>query len=107
MTDYNEHAVYAPSSADRWMECTASAEAIAQLGEQEEGEEAGQGTGAHNEIERLLGHMNGQIKPERFAMPALNPDHPCAYGVELFIKYVTGLPVGRVWIEQRVMLTKH
>jgi hypothetical protein len=33
--------------------CTASAEAIARLPEQEEGEEAAEGTAAHDEIERL------------------------------------------------------
>lgn len=41
------HACYSPSSAHRWTVCTASATAIAALGEQEEGEEAAEGTRAY------------------------------------------------------------
>jgi hypothetical protein len=103
------HAIYAPSSASVWTECTASAEAVARLRTvwpEQEGEEAQEGTGAHNEIDRLLGHMNGLVKPERFARPVENPDHPAAKGIALVLSYVEQLPVGRVWIEQRVELTK-
>jgi hypothetical protein len=54
-TDPNAaHAVFAPSSADRWIPCTASAEAIARLPEQEEGEEAAEGhRGARGNRARL------------------------------------------------------
>jgi hypothetical protein len=106
------HAVYAPSAAHRWaMEggCTASAEAIAALGEQEEGEEAAEGTEAHNEIERILGQFNGTIAEpaaiRQAARDLMNVDHPAAFGVALTLDYVAKLPRGRVWIEQRVRLT--
>ena len=100
------HAVYAPSSAKRWMACTASATAIAQLGEQEEGEEAAEGTRAHDEIERCLGHLNGKQYPVPDATPhPVDPEHPAAYGVGLVLDYVRQLPTGTLWIEQRVRLT--
>lgn len=99
------HATYAPSSSDRWIECTASATAVAALGEQEEGEEAAKGTRAHDEIDRLLGHMNGLKWSERNAMPVQNPAHPSAYGIALFVDYVSRLGEGRVWVEQTVRLT--
>lgn len=92
-----EHAIYAPSSSDRWMICTASAEAIALLGEQEEGEEAKEGTAAHEEIERCLAPKE--------PLP-VNPEHPAAYGIGLVIDYVRQLPPGGFWIEQRVELTR-
>lgn len=88
------HAVYAPSSAHRWMHCTASAEAIAQLPEQESGEAAIAGTEAHEELERVL---SGD-EP--------NFDHPGAYIVALVVNYVKQLPPGKMWIEQRVALTE-
>lgn len=95
-TDPNaSHAVYAPSSAHRWTVCTASAEAISKLPEQEEGEEAAEGTAAHEEIERC---MQGAWSP-------VDPEHPAAYGVALVLDYVRQLPPGRLWIEQRVALT--
>lgn len=106
------HATYAPSAASRWaMEngCSASAEAIARLGEQEEGEEAAKGTRAHDEIERCLSavaHFSNGMQP----LP-VNPDHPSAHGVALVIAYVKRLwaitaPVGgKMWVEQRVRLT--
>jgi hypothetical protein len=87
------HAVFAPSSAHRWMACTASAEAIACLPEQEEGEEAAEGTAAHEELERV---MNGG---------APDPDHDAAYIVALTCNYVKQLPPGQTWVEQRVHLT--
>lgn len=104
-----QHAVYAPSSAHRWTVCTASAEAIARLPEQEEGEEAAKGTAAHEEIERCLSataHFTNGMRP----LP-VNPDHPSAYGVALIIDYVkklwaaTSPTGGKLWIEQRVALT--
>lgn len=100
MTDSVEHAtrahaVYAPSSAHRWSVCTASAEAIAVLPEQEEGEAAREGTEAHEELERVL---NGG-EPDH--------DHPAAYIVALTTAYVRGLPPGKLWVEQRVELTPY
>lgn len=89
------HAVYAPSSAHRWTECTASATAISQLGEQEEGEAAKKGTAAHTELEHVLGGG------------AADPDHPSAYAVALVVDYIKRLPAGRTWIEQRVFLTEN
>jgi hypothetical protein len=87
------HACYAPSSAHRWTVCTASAEAIAHLGEQEEGEEAKAGTEAHSELERAL---RGD---------GVDADHDAAYSVALALSYVKQLPPGRTWIEERVALT--
>lgn len=104
-TDPNAaHAVYAPSSAHRWTVCTASAEAIARLPEQEEGEEAAEGTAAHEEIERIMGpwaETNGAASLHH----DVDPDHPAAYGVALVLSFCRQLPPGRLWIEQRVALT--
>lgn len=91
------HATYAPSSAHRWMECTASASAIAALPEQEEGEEAAEGTAAHEEIERC-------ISPMGVPLP-VNREHSAAYGIALLLDYVSQLPAGQMWVEQRVTLT--
>lgn len=88
------HAIYAPSSAHRWIICSASAPGIAQLPEQDEGEEAADGTAAHEEIERILA---------KGGTPDL--DHPAAYGIALLLDYVRKLPPGQMWIEQRVRLT--
>lgn len=88
------HACYAPSSAHRWTVCTASAEAIAKLPEQEEGEAAAKGTAAHSELERVL--AGGEP----------DPDHPSAYGVALAVSFVKQLPPGKLWVEQRVALTE-
>lgn len=98
------HAVYAPSSADRWVYCTASAEAIAMLPEQEEGEEAAEGTAAHEEIERIFG--TGPDGGHWVNPLLIDPDHPAAYGIALLLAYVRQLPPGRLWIEQRVALTE-
>ena len=100
------HATYAPSSAKRWMNCTASAMAISKIGEQEEGEEAQVGTAAHDEIDRVLGHMNGLMWSQRNCITTPNPNHPAIEGIELFLDYVSQLGVGRVWVEQRVTLTE-
>lgn len=110
-TDPNAaHAVYAPSSAHRWTVCTASATAIAKLPVQESGEEAAQGTAAHEEIERCLepaAYFANGMKP----LP-VNPNHPAAYGVALVLDYVRQLQEttaqigGKMWIEQRVALTE-
>lgn len=99
------HAVYAPSSAHRWTVCTASATAIAALGEQEEGDEAKEGTAAHEEIERC---MSGIAQFSNGCQPLpVDPDHPAAYGVSLVIDYVRQLSQNgsKLWIEQRVALT--
>jgi hypothetical protein len=102
------HAVYAPSAAHRWaMEdgCTASAEAIAALGLQEEGEEAIEGQDAHVEIERVL-------KPlQEYGLAELDDEsreHPAAYGVAIFFAFVCKLirhVTDKIWVEQRVRLT--
>jgi hypothetical protein len=93
-TDPNAaHAVYAPSSASRWVYCTASAEAIGYLPEQEEGEEAKEGTAAHEELERVL------------SGGAIDPEHDAAFAVALAVSYVRQLSPGQMWIEQRVALT--
>ena len=95
VTTTNQHAIYSPSSAHRWTQCTASAEAIAKLPPQEEGEAAKEGTEAHEELERVL--KGG----------APDPEHPAAYIVSLTVNYVRQLPPGELWVEQRVELTKH
>jgi hypothetical protein len=101
-TDPNAaHAVFAPSSADRWIPCTASAEAIARLPEQEEGDEAAEGTAAHEEIERC---MSGEMDDP--AWLDVDSEHPAAYGVALVLSYCRQLPPGQFWIEQRVALTE-
>lgn len=107
-TDPNAaHAVYAPSSAHRWTVCTASAEAIARLPEQEEGEEAAKGTAAHSELERCIGALNGEfVDPATMTINPVDPDHPSAMGVARAINFFRQLPPGRVWIEQRVALTE-
>lgn len=102
------HATYAPSSAHRWAEengCSASAEAIAHLGEQEEGEEAAKGTAAHDEIERVLGPLAEYGLAE---LDEQSKEHPAAYGIALVFDYVRKLMRrndDQVWIEQRVKLT--
>lgn len=105
------HAVYAPSSAHRWAHCTASATAVAALGEQEEGEEAAEGTRAHDEIERCLGPLSDiYVDQGDFEAGSLrvNSGHSAAYGVALVLDYVRQLVTltpGTLWIEQRVRLT--
>lgn len=104
-TDPNAaHAIYAPSSAHRWTICTASATAIAAMERvvpAVEGEEAQEGTAAHDEIERCL---SGEFDDPSWL--DVNPDHPAAYGVALFLDYVRQLPPGQMWVEQRVALTE-
>lgn len=101
------HAIYAPSSAHRWAEeggCSASAEAIAALGEQEEGEEAAEGTRAHDEIERCMALREG-VDDWR---TLVDPDHPAAFGIALVMNFVQKLQTqypGKMWVEQRVRLT--
>lgn len=108
--EHSAHATYAPSSAHRWTVCTASAEAIARLPEQEEGEAAAKGTAAHDEIERCLSPLcesNMDKDPAPYPLSeAVNADHESAYGVALVIDYVRQLPPGKLWIEQRVALTE-
>lgn len=108
----SEHAVYAPSSAHRWLECTASATAIAALGDSAESllgeDEREDGEAAHFEIERILGPYSGDghgLWLEKDSMLAVDNDHPAAYGIALVIKYVCGLAPGTLWIEQRIRLT--
>lgn len=85
------HAVYSPSSAHRWMNCTASAEAIATLPPQEEGEAAAAGTKLHDELERAL--KSGETTHEDF-------------GIALMLNYVRQLIPGQLFIEERVALTE-
>lgn len=105
------HAVYAPSSAHRWMRCTASATAIAKIGgdgwDLSNGA-AEEGTAAHEEIERCLVQLDETWRAkwgETGSVLSVTADHPAAYGVSLLIDYVRQLPPGRLWIEQRVRLT--
>lgn len=106
-TDPNAaHAVYAPSSAQRWAHCTASAEAIAMLPPQESGEEAEEGQEAHNELERRVGALKGEfVDPATMPIASADPDHPAAYSVAMMIAFIRQLPPGRMWVEQRVALT--
>lgn len=111
-TDPNAaHAVYAPSSAHRWVYCTASALAIAMLPPQEDddNEDSVAGTAAHDEIDRILCQFNGQVVgPDQIRAAVkslLDVEHPAAFGIALAIDYLAKLPRGRVWIEQRVALT--
>lgn len=104
MTD--QHAIWAPSSAHRWIPCTASAEAIARIPNFDHLYGAGEnevGTEAHAEIERCLGLCDGETSLE-LAVP-VNPAHPAAYGVALLLDFVRQLPPGRLWVERRVRLT--
>lgn len=104
--EHAAHAVYAPSSAHRWMYCTTSAEAIAKMGEQEEGEAAAKGTAAHEELERVLGPINGDfVDPATMPILDIDPDHESAYAVALMIAFIRKLPPGRMWVEQCVRLT--
>ncbi len=105
-----QHAIYAPSSASRWTICTASATAIARLGPQEEGEEAVEGTEAHDEIERCLAPWCDTRKTLQRPTPIpVNSNHPAAYGISLVVSYAKQLdaiaPGGSFWVEQRVTLT--
>ncbi len=108
------HAVFSMSSAHRWAEedgCSASAEAIAALGEQPEGDEAAEGTQAHDEIERILGPYSGDglglwFEHDDSLVEPLNYEHPAAYGIALFVDYVRRLAPGALFVEQYVKLTE-
>lgn len=100
------HAVYSPSSAHRWTVCTASATAIAAMQRdipEEEGEAAAEGTRAHDEIDRVLSPWaeTNRVSPRL----EVNPEHPAAFGISMFVDYVGRLPLGQMWVEQRVRLT--
>ncbi|NVO13841.1 MAG: DUF2800 domain-containing protein [Rhodoplanes sp.] len=104
------HAIYAPSSSHRWAEeggCTASAMAIAALPPEESGEEADEGTAAHDEIERLipLTEIRKGDHLRQYFRDVIDPDHPAAYGIALALDFVAQLPPGRLWVEQTVRLT--
>lgn len=107
-TDPNRaHAIYPWSGAFRWVHCTASAEAIATLPEQESNEAAEEGTAAHDELERRIGSLNGDfVDPATMPILPADPDHPGAYAVAMMIAFVRQLPHGRMWVEQRVALTE-
>lgn len=107
------HAVYSASSGYVWASetgCTASATAIAAMRRvvsEDEREEALAGTAAHDELERCIGSLDGEVvDPATMTILAPDPDHPAAFGVALMIAYIRGLPPGRMWVEQRVILTK-
>lgn len=111
--EHAAHATYAPSSAHRWTICTASAEAIARLPEQEEGEAASKGTAAHDEIERCLSALNSvpDVGGGDFIAHTeqVDPEHESAFGIALVLNYAWQLAThhpGRFWIEQRVALTE-
>ncbi|MGX9443918.1 DUF2800 domain-containing protein [Nitrobacteraceae bacterium UC4446_H13] len=107
------HAVYSASSGHVWAAedgCTASATAIAAMRRvvpEEESEEALAGTAAHDELERCIGSLNGEfVDPATMPIKPVDPDHPAAHGVALMISFIRQLPPGRMWVEQRVILTK-
>lgn len=107
------HAVYSASSGHVWASehgCTASATAIAAMRRvvpEEEREEAAAGTAAHDELERCIGSLNGEmVDPATMPILEPDPDHPAAFGVALMIAFIRKLPPGRMWVEQRVILTK-
>lgn len=104
------HAVYAPSSAHRWTVCTASATAIAAMRAvvpDEDTEDSLAGTAAHDELERCVGKLDGElVDPATMPMNDVDPDHPAAHAVALMLSYIRQLPPGRMWVEQRVILTK-
>lgn len=106
------HAIYSASSGHVWASetgCTASATAIAALRRvvpEEEREEAVAGTAAHDELERCIGSLDGElVDPATMPIQDPDPDHPAAFGVALMISYIRKLPPGRMWVEQRVRLT--
>ena len=106
MTDHSQHALYAPSGAPVWTVCTAQAEAVAHLPEQDENEAAQVGTAAHEEIERVLGPYESKPLDLAAMLDTLDSKHDAAYGIAMLLKYVNGLPPGRLWVEKRVTLTK-
>jgi hypothetical protein len=109
------HAVYSMSGSHVWIECTASATAVAAMGrviQEEDGEASIEGTAAHDEIERILGPLNSipDVGGGDFTahVEEQDPDHPAAFGIALFVDYARKLAVftpGKFWIEQRVRLT--
>jgi hypothetical protein len=110
------HAVYSPSSSHRWIECTASAEAIQHVPPHDDlygNGEHDTGTEAHAEIERCLGMCDGEgegVGGGDFLalVEDVNPAHPAAHGIALVLAYVRQLVTvtpGRLWIERRVFLT--
>lgn len=104
------HAVFSPSGAPTWTVCTASAEAIAAMRRvvpEEEREESQDGTAGHDEIERRIGPLQGElVDPATMPIKDIDPEHAAAYGVALFVDFIRKLPPGRMWVEQRVILTK-
>lgn len=107
------HAIYSASSGHVWASeegCTASATAIAAMRRvvsEEEREEAIAGTAAHDELERRIGKLNGDfVDPATMPILPADVEHPAAYGVAMMIAYIRQLPPGRMWVEQRVILTK-
>jgi hypothetical protein len=112
LTPVAAHAVYAPSSAHRWIYCSASAEAISYLPpqEEEEGSASAIGTEAHDEIDRILGPYGGDgfgfwLEHPNTMIEPIDYYHHAAFGIALVIDFVRHLPPGVLWIEQRVRLT--
>lgn len=84
------HAVFAPSSAHRWLECPASA-VLAADEPNRRSEAADEGTRVHKLVERA---MRGE------GMPAA--DDPGLYAVNLSLDYVRQLGPGSLFAEHRV-----
>lgn len=97
-----EHAIYAPSSAARWLACPPSA-TLSQGLPSRPSPAALEGTRVHGVVERAL--RTGEIPPPPAPWVQLKtmPDHEVA----AYIKhYVQQLGAGQLLIEQRVWLTK-
>lgn len=97
-----EHAVFAPSSAARWLACPPSA-ILSQGLPQRPNPAAIEGSRVHEVIERAL--RTGEIPPPLFPWVVIKnmPDNE----VVTYIRdYITQLGAGQLFIEQRVWLAK-
>jgi hypothetical protein len=99
----NQHAIWAPSSCDRWLKCPASA-TLSQGLPQRPSPAAIEGSRVHTVIEKSL--RTGELPPP--PAPWLSPsknmaDHEVAARMQDFIKQLGG---GLMFIEERVFLTK-
>src|ERR1700704_6209629 len=98
----NNHAIFAPSSAARWMACPPSATLSQGLPERPS-PAALEGTRVHAVVERAL--RTGEIPPPPAPWVTLKnmPDHVVATYVRDFVQQ---LGAGTLQIEERVFLTK-
>jgi hypothetical protein len=97
------HAVFAPSSAARWLKCPPSA-TLSQGLPDRPSPAALEGTRVHGVVERTL--RTGEIPPlpAPWLPPSKNmPDHEVAMYVKDYVKQLSG---GHLLIEEQVFLTK-